>query len=178
MYYLLLIYVHQAFRRYLGKRALVVCVDEFRTSKICYGCDNLLMDINDEETTWCDHKTKYITSHFVRNEQHRHRRRRWCLNEDDEPMHWTSACPTRVPLPPNDYRSLVYPIKLCPQCQSVAQPAHGGPPDPEPHALVSSTLTFSFQAFLSYFIAFEQGCKRSLQYETDPPQLHHWRKRP
>ncbi|KAI8136444.1 hypothetical protein BJV82DRAFT_676465 [Fennellomyces sp. T-0311] len=38
----------KAFRRYLGKRALVVCTDEYRTSKVCYGCDNTLLDINDQ----------------------------------------------------------------------------------------------------------------------------------
>ncbi|KAI8138032.1 hypothetical protein BJV82DRAFT_633014 [Fennellomyces sp. T-0311] len=81
----------KAVRRYLGKRALVVCTDEYRTFKVCYGCDNPLLDINDQNMLRCGHQTKMtISSQYVnRDNQPRHRKRRWCL-VDGEPDHWTS----------------------------------------------------------------------------------------
>ncbi|KAI8381090.1 uncharacterized protein BYT42DRAFT_604125 [Radiomyces spectabilis] len=46
------------------------------------------------------------------------RRRRWCLNDEGQVLHHTSACPDSRQVPANDYRTNVYPIRQCPQCES------------------------------------------------------------
>ncbi|KAI8150072.1 hypothetical protein BJV82DRAFT_662163 [Fennellomyces sp. T-0311] len=51
----------QASRRYLGKRALVVCTDEYRTFKVCYGRDKILLDVNDQNMFRCDHHMSITT---------------------------------------------------------------------------------------------------------------------
>ncbi|KAI7857806.1 hypothetical protein BDC45DRAFT_532106, partial [Circinella umbellata] len=110
----------KTFRRYLAQRAPVICVDEYNTSKICSGCHQRLFDIRRNDMSICNHRTTVTHDRWVRDSdgRTRHRRRRYC-NLPDGTRIRTSQCEARVQLGDEDYRRLIYPIKICQNCLSV-----------------------------------------------------------
>ncbi|KAI7847322.1 hypothetical protein BDC45DRAFT_357300 [Circinella umbellata] len=109
----------KTFRRYLAQRAPVICVDEYNTSKICSGCHQRLFDIRRNDMSICNHRTTVTHDRWVRDSdgRPRHRRRRYC-NLPDGTRIRTSQCEARVQLGDEDYRRLIYPIKICQNCLS------------------------------------------------------------
>ncbi|KAI8379536.1 uncharacterized protein BYT42DRAFT_613832 [Radiomyces spectabilis] len=48
----------KGFRKVLARKALVMCVDEYRTSKVCNRCDSETMEVRDDQILVCSHKKK------------------------------------------------------------------------------------------------------------------------
>ncbi|KAI8384471.1 uncharacterized protein BYT42DRAFT_612169 [Radiomyces spectabilis] len=94
------------FRQVLAQKALVLCIDEYRTSKVCSSCDTTTIEVRDNNQMFCRHKKK---KKRVREIDKRLRQR--CLDENND---ISSDCGARRP----GYLSIVYPVRMYPHCVS------------------------------------------------------------
>ncbi|KAI8372930.1 uncharacterized protein BYT42DRAFT_52392 [Radiomyces spectabilis] len=44
------------FRQVLAQKALMLCVDEYKTSKVCSSCDTTTIEVRDNNQLFCKHK--------------------------------------------------------------------------------------------------------------------------
>ncbi|GAA5809831.1 hypothetical protein MFLAVUS_003246 [Mucor flavus] len=107
----------KAVQRAIATKAVVISVDEFRTSVTCCRCFGRLENTPDERLS-CIHKKKLHRSNGQDghpNEKKKH--------EENHVLYKTSECPERVR--PRQRRD-IYPLKLCVQCQggNNASPLH------------------------------------------------------
>ncbi|KAJ8656147.1 hypothetical protein O0I10_008160 [Lichtheimia ornata] len=112
----------ETLRARIARRALLVLVDEFRTSVTCHECHGRLQQFREPETLICQHKKKYIRDSWPVGDDDdfsivHGKPRQWCLDDDGQRLHWTSTCNDRVQV--DDFRNNVYALKWCPTCQTV-----------------------------------------------------------
>ncbi|KAI9303180.1 hypothetical protein BJ944DRAFT_232391 [Cunninghamella echinulata] len=121
----------KAIRMKIARYALVILLDEFRTSKVCSTCDTELINIRNPQLVRCEvhqqKKLRLIEENFnddtpPPNERvlHANTNAHWyCLNVDDQGRRErTEWCREAIELPLNDPRTLIYPLKLCPHSQA------------------------------------------------------------
>ncbi|KAI8370734.1 uncharacterized protein BYT42DRAFT_617251 [Radiomyces spectabilis] len=99
----------KGFPRVLAQKALVICVDEYLTSKVCSRCDSTTVDVRDEQRLRvCNLKKK---KKRLRGVDRRLRQR--CMNDEGNVLGYSSECPARRPAG-RGWQSIVYPVRLCP----------------------------------------------------------------
>ncbi|KAI8391625.1 uncharacterized protein BYT42DRAFT_201974 [Radiomyces spectabilis] len=69
----------------LARKAVVICVDEYRTSKVCSRCDCETVEVRDPQIPVCKHKKKYC-----RLKNFDKRRRGRCLDDDGNILCYSS----------------------------------------------------------------------------------------
>ncbi|KAJ8656592.1 hypothetical protein O0I10_007669 [Lichtheimia ornata] len=118
----------ETLRARIARRALLILVDEFRTSVTCHVCNGRLQQFRERQTLVCQHNKKYIRDfrnapvyddegHYIEGTWTRGKPRQWCMDENGARLHWTSICPGREQV--HDFRNKVYALKWCPNCQFV-----------------------------------------------------------
>ncbi|KAI9246660.1 hypothetical protein EDC94DRAFT_386974 [Helicostylum pulchrum] len=104
----------KAIQRAIATKALVIPVDEFRTSVTCSHCFGRLETTPDERLV-CTHTKKLHRSNGQDGHPDEKKAVLKCFNEENHVFHKTSECPERVR--PGRRRD-IYPLKLCRQCQA------------------------------------------------------------
>ncbi|KAI8371418.1 uncharacterized protein BYT42DRAFT_647245 [Radiomyces spectabilis] len=77
----------KAFRKVLARKALVLCDDEYRTSKVCSHSDSETVEVRDEQILVCKHKKKT----FKRKNVDKRPRSR-CLDDEGNIISYSSVC--------------------------------------------------------------------------------------
>ncbi|KAG0174950.1 hypothetical protein DFQ30_001850 [Apophysomyces sp. BC1015] len=107
------------FRRILSHKALVVCIDEFRTSKVCSYCDRDTVELI---------RLTFIQSMLNRKKYLRlgteNRRRQRCMREDNSVLCYSSQCTQAREYGPQSWKSILYPVRMCPHCLSDTNEQH------------------------------------------------------
>lgn len=94
-------------QRAIAEKAIVIPVDEFRTSVTCCHCQRRLNNVTAELNT-CNHlKKKHRTIGVDK------RFRTKCIDEEGNVLHLSSLCPDRRVV---RRENVIYPLKLCNQC--------------------------------------------------------------
>ncbi|CEG67802.1 hypothetical protein RMATCC62417_04171 [Rhizopus microsporus] len=94
-------------QRALAQRALVIPVDEFRTSVACSKCHRCLENKYERQKLVCNHKKKKVCLQGEKNATLR------CLDDNKRVVCRTSECPQREP---SSYPPVIYQLKHCQLC--------------------------------------------------------------
>lgn len=94
-------------QRAIAEKAVVIPVDEFRTSVTCCHCQRRLNNVTGELNTCNLSKKRYRTTGVDE------RFKTKCLDEEGNVLHPSSQCPERRVV---RRENVIYPLKLCYQC--------------------------------------------------------------